>query len=127
MKVGSVIVDISIDQGGCVWGSKATTHEDPIYEFEGKIYCSVANMPGQVSHQSTQALTVATLPYLLKLADEGVIESLTTSYNNGGRFFCGLNTYKGMIIYEAVAKDLDMQSFYKDLKVLLSESSEGAL
>ncbi|MDP2624732.1 MAG: alanine dehydrogenase, partial [Candidatus Peregrinibacteria bacterium] len=60
MKRGAVIVDISIDQGGCLWGSRPTTHENPTYEIEGKIYCSVTNMPGQVARQSTQALTSTT-------------------------------------------------------------------
>lgn len=119
MKRGAVIVDISIDQGGCVWGARATTHEDPIYDIEGRIYCCVANMPGQVARQSTQALTSATLPYLLKLANQGVMETMVDSLKNGGRFARGLNTYKGKITYASVAKDLDMESSYVDPKVSL--------
>lgn len=119
MKRGSVIVDISIDQGGCVWGSRATTHEDPVYDIDGKIYCSVANMPGQVARQSTQALTSVTLPYLLKMANQGVVESMTSSYNVDGRFARGLNTYRGKITYHAVASDLNLEAFYADAKTLL--------
>lgn len=119
MKRGSVIVDISIDQGGCVWGSRPTTHEDPIYDINGRIYCSVTNMPGQVARQSTQALTSATLPYILKMANEGIIELLTESYHATGRFARGLNTYKGKITYKSVASDLDLNNYYEDPKVLL--------
>lgn len=123
MKRGAVIVDISIDQAGCVWGSRVTTHEDPIYEIEGKIFCCVANMPGQVARQSTQALTNATLPYLLKMADNGVIEFLTASYNNSGRFAKGLNTYKGKITYASVAKYLDMEGSYLDPATIFDQGS----
>jgi alanine dehydrogenase len=123
MKRGSVIVDISIDQGGCIWGSKATTHEEPTYEIDGKIYCCVANMPGQVARQSTQALTTATLPHLLEMANQGVIEALSASYNNSGRFAQGLNTFKGKIAYEAVAKDLDMEDQYIDARSALGQCS----
>src|SRR3989339_803797 len=105
MKKGSVIVDVSIDQGGCIWGSRATSHSHPIYEIDGKIYCCVANMPGQVARQSTQALTNAKLPYLLKMANQGIIQSLHQDY----RFARGLNTYQGNITYESVAKDLQME------------------
>ncbi len=119
MKRGAVIVDISIDQGGCVWGARATSHEEPIYEINGRIYCCVANMPGQVARQSTQALTAATLPYLLKLANQGVKETMLESLNNGGRFARGLNTYKGKITYPSVAKDLDLETLYADAKTLL--------
>jgi alanine dehydrogenase len=75
LEEGTVIVDVAIDQGGCIWGSKPTTHKDPIYELDGKIYCCVANMPSQAAKQSTLALTSATFPYLEKIASLG-IESL---------------------------------------------------
>lgn len=123
MKRGAVLVDISIDQAGCIWGSRATTHEEPIYEIDGKIFCCVANMPGQVARQSTQALTNATLPYLLTMANGGVIETLTASYNNSGRFAKGLNTYRGKITYEVVAKDLDMETSYMDPQSLFDQAS----
>lgn len=71
MKKGSVIVDVAIDQGGCFETSKPTTHNDPVYEIDGVIHYSVANMPGAVPLTSTIALTNATLPYALKIADKG--------------------------------------------------------
>ncbi|MFH2060015.1 MAG: alanine dehydrogenase [Pseudomonadota bacterium] len=71
MKKGSVIVDVAIDQGGCFETSRPTTHNDPIYEIDGVIHYSVANMPGAVPLTSTMALTNATLPYALKIADQG--------------------------------------------------------
>lgn len=112
MKEGTVIVDVSIDQGGCIWGSKATTHSNPIYEIYGKIFCSVANMPGQVSRQSTMALTNATLPYLKMIAKDGADALLKSSLAGDGRFARGLNTYKGKITYQAVAKDLALEDQY---------------
>lgn len=115
MQKGAVIVDVAIDQGGCVWGSKPTSHSEPIYEVDGKIFCCICNMPGQVARQSTQALTSATLPYLLHMANEGVIASLQANE----RFAQGLNTYKGHITYESVAKDLEMMQDYKAADSLL--------
>ena len=123
MKRGAILVDISIDQAGCIWGSRATTHEEPTYEIDGKIFCCVANMPGQVARQSTQALTNATLPHLLEMANKGVVETLTASYNNSGRFAQGLNTYKGKITYKAVAEDLDMQDLYVDPRATFDQAS----
>ncbi|HLG25236.1 MAG TPA: alanine dehydrogenase [Candidatus Gracilibacteria bacterium] len=109
MKPGAVIVDVAIDQGGCIWGAKPTSHSDPIYEIDGKIYCCITNMPGQVARQSTQALTHATLPYLKMMVDKGVVESLKESLAADGRFALGLNTYKGKITYQPVAKDLGLE------------------
>lgn len=111
MKNGAVVVDVAIDQGGCIWGSKATTHSNPIYEIDGKIFCCVANMPGQVARQSTQALTSATLPYIIQMAKKGVVKALCKS----DRFAQGLNTYKGNITYQSVAKDLKLEQLYKSL------------
>lgn len=119
MKRGAVIVDVSIDQGGCIWGSKPTSHSEPIYEIEGKIFCCITNMPGQVARQSTQALTHATLSYLKKMAKEGVLEYVCASLETDGRFARGLNTYKGKITYQAVAKDLNLMDRYKDLNELV--------
>lgn len=121
MKDGAVIVDVAIDQGGCVWGSKATTHRHPIYDLYGKIYCCIANMPGQVAHQSTQALTVATLPYLLEMAKNGVLETLKK--NPGLR--SGLNTFHGKITYKIVAKDLDLPNLYEAPEKLLATALAG--
>jgi alanine dehydrogenase len=122
MKQGSVIVDVSIDQGGCVWGSHATTHEDPIYKIGDVIFCCVANMPGQVARQSTQALTGATLPYLLKMADDGVVESVQWSLaHNGGRFARGLNVHAGKLTYRAVAEDLGLAGEYEEVGEVVSK------
>ena len=119
MKDGSVIVDVSIDQGGCIWGSRATSHSQPVFEIYNKIFCCIPNMPGQVSRQSTIALTTATLPYLKKIASEGVEKMLRDSVAGDGRFARGLNAYKGFITYENVAKDLGMLDNYKSVKELV--------
>ena len=72
MKKGAVMVDVAIDQGGCFETSRATTHQDPTYVVDGVVHYCVANMPGGVARSSTMALTNATLPYALALADKGV-------------------------------------------------------
>jgi len=71
MRPGSALVDIAIDQGGCFEDSRPTTHSEPTFEVDGKVFYCVANMPGAVPHTSTYALTNATLPYALALADDG--------------------------------------------------------
>ena len=76
MKPGSVLVDISIDQGGCFEDSRPTTHADPIYQVHDSVFYCVANMPGAVPHTSTYALTNVTLPYALELANQGWREAL---------------------------------------------------
>lgn len=119
MKPGAVIVDVSIDQGGCIWGSKPTSHSEPIYEVDGKIFCCITNMPGQVARQSTQALTSATLPYLKEMAATGVVESMAKSLQYDGRFAQGINTYKGKITYRSVAEDLKLEDRFQDLKGLV--------
>lgn len=121
MKKGSVVVDVSVDQGGCIWGTKPTTHSEPIYYIDGVIFCCVANMPGQVARQSTQALTAATLPYLKMFAKNGIVDAVRTSLNGNGRFAKGLNAYKGSITYPSVAKDLNLVANYKDLRDLIGE------
>lgn len=120
MKTGAVIVDVSIDQGGCIWGSRATSHSEPTYAIEGKIYCCVPNMPGQVSRQSTMALTTATLPYLKAIAKGGPEAAIKKSLAEGGRFARGLNTYQGFITYESVAKDLGLMDKYKAAAELIT-------
>jgi alanine dehydrogenase len=77
MKEHAVLVDVSIDQGGCFETSRPTTHSDPVYEVDGVIHYCVTNMPGAVPITSTYALTNATLPYVLALADRGVREAIT--------------------------------------------------
>ncbi|MFA6992383.1 MAG: alanine dehydrogenase [Candidatus Gracilibacteria bacterium] len=119
MKDGSVIVDVSIDQGGCIWGTRASSHSEPVYNIYGKIYCCIPNMPGQVSRQSTMALTTATLPYLKMIAKEGAEAMIKKSLSTDGRFARGLNAYKGHITYKSVAEDLGMMDIYKDAKDLM--------
>ena len=99
MKRGSVIVDVAIDQGGCVETSKPTTHAEPTYVVDDIVHYCVANMPGGVPRTSTLALNKATLPFLSKLAKEGYQKAL----NNDPNFLSGLNVCKGSVTYEAVA------------------------
>ncbi len=99
MKRGSVIVDVAIDQGGCVETSKPTTHGDPIYIVDDIVHYCVANMPGGVPRTSTFALNQAILPYLIKLANNGYQKALSEDKN----FLAGLNICKGEVTYKAVA------------------------
>ncbi len=99
MKRGSVIVDVAIDQGGCVETSKPTTHSDPTYLVDDVVHYCVANMPGGVPRTSTFALNKATLPFLVKLANKGYQKALTEDKN----FQAGLNVCKGKVTYKAVA------------------------
>ncbi len=99
MKRGSVIVDVAIDQGGCVETSKPTTHRDPTYIVDDVVHYCVANMPGGVPRTSTFALNQATLPYLIKLANKGYQKALSEDKN----FLAGLNVHKGEVTYKAVA------------------------
>jgi alanine dehydrogenase len=99
MKKGSVIVDVAIDQGGCVETAHPTTHSDPVYEIDGVVHYCVANMPGAVPRTSTIALTNATLPYTRMLANKGFDKAVRE--NEG--LAEGVNVYQGAITYEAVA------------------------
>jgi alanine dehydrogenase len=99
MKRGSVIVDVAIDQGGCIETSKPTTHAEPTYIIDDVVHYCVANMPGGVPRTSTIALNNATLPFLLKLANEGYVKALKDDPN----FLAGLNVHKGQVTYKAVA------------------------
>lgn len=105
MKRGAVLVDIAIDQGGCFETSKPTTHEDPIYEIDGIMHYCVANMPGAVPRTSTYALGNVTLPFVMKIANEGV----RTALQNDPHLANGLNVAEGFIAHEAVARDLNME------------------
>jgi alanine dehydrogenase len=102
MKNGSVLVDVAIDQGGCAETSRATTHSDPIYIEESVVHYCVANMPGAVAKTSTMALTNATLPYALQLANRGWLEAL--QQNPGLKN--GLNVYLGQVTNQGIAEDL---------------------
>ena len=99
MKRGSVIVDVAIDQGGCVETSKPTTFNDPTFIVDNVVHYCVANMPGGVPRTSTIALNKATLPYLVKLANKGYQKALKEDKN----FLAGLNVYHGHVTYKAVA------------------------
>ncbi len=99
MKRGSVIVDVAIDQGGCVETSKPTTHADPTYIIDNVVHYCVANMPGGVPRTSTLALNKATIPFLSKLADNGYQKTLKEDKN----FLAGLNLHKGTVTCKAVA------------------------
>jgi alanine dehydrogenase len=101
MKRNAVMVDVSIDQGGCFETSRPTTHSDPTYEVDGITHYCVTNMPGAVPITSTYALTNATMPYVVKLADEGVHRALAS--DDG--FMNGLNVAAGKLTYEPVARD----------------------
>ena len=100
MRQGSVIVDVAVDQGGCIETTHPTTHENPIYVVEGVIHYAVANMPGAVPRTSTLALTNATLPYVLQLANKGWKQAL----KDNAALRKGLNIVDGKITHHAVAK-----------------------
>ena len=104
MKRGSVLVDISIDQGGCFETSRPTTHDNPVYEIDGVIHYCVANMPGAVARTSAFALNNATLPFVLKLASQGAEAAMAADPHLAN----GLNVSGGKIRHRAVAEALDL-------------------
>ena len=99
MRDGSVLVDISVDQGGCFESTRPTTHSDPIFEVNGSLFYCVANMPGAVPHSSTHALVNATLPYVLDIANHGWREAVTADPSLAE----GVNVVGGSVVYEPVA------------------------
>jgi alanine dehydrogenase len=104
MKSGAVLVDIAIDQGGCFDDSQPTTHDDPTFAVHDTLFYCVANMPGAVPRTSTYALTNATMPYLLKLADKG----WRAACRSDPALAAGLSTHEGALLSEQVAADLDL-------------------
>jgi alanine dehydrogenase len=106
MKPGSVLVDIAIDQGGCFENSRPTTHDDPTFTVHNSTYYCVANMPGAVSQTSTQALTNATLPYVLQIADRGWLEAVRASEPLSR----GVSTHDGALYNREVAEALGYDS-----------------
>lgn len=104
MKDGAVLVDISIDQGGCFENSRPTTHSDPTFVIDGIVYYCVANMPGAVAHTSTYALNNATLPFAVALANKGWKKACQDDPHLAN----GINIQGGNVTFEAVAKDLDL-------------------
>jgi alanine dehydrogenase len=104
LKPGAALVDVAIDQGGCFETSRATTHQDPIYEVDGIMHYCVANMPGAVARTSTLALGNATMPFLLALADKGWKRACADDKH----LLAGLNTHKGKLTYAAVGAALGL-------------------
>jgi alanine dehydrogenase len=99
MTDGSVVVDVAVDQGGCIETCRPTTHDDPTFVEEGIVHYCVANMPGAVPNTSTFALTNVTLKYALDIADRGVVGAVKADT----ALALGVNTWDGMCTYEAVA------------------------
>jgi len=114
MKPGSVLVDISIDQGGCFEDSRPTTHDEPTYRVHGSVFYCVANMPGSVPHTSTYALTNVTLPYAVELANHGWRDAL----RRDPALALGLNTHDGEITYGPVADAHELA--HRDVAEVLS-------
>lgn len=108
MQRGSVLVDVSIDQGGCIETSRPTSHSDPVYEKHGVIHYCVTNMPGAYPRTSTIALTSATLPYVTQLADQGI-----DALREDDGFAKGVNTYAGYVTSQPVAEALQQMSRFK--------------
>ncbi len=113
MKKGSVMVDVAIDQGGCFETSKATTHTEPTYVVDGIVHYCVANMPGAVAKTSTLALTNATLPYALEIANKGWERACRENHE----IKPGVNVIQGKVTYKGVAEAFDME--YVDIDLIL--------
>ncbi len=113
MKPGAVLVDVAIDQGGCFETSKATTHGDPIYTVDGVVHYCVANMPGAVPKTSTMALTNATLPYAVQIANKGWEKAM----KENPEIKLGANVIKGKVTYRGVADAFDLE--YTPIEELL--------
>ncbi|MBW1858571.1 MAG: alanine dehydrogenase [Deltaproteobacteria bacterium] len=113
MKPGSVIVDVAVDQGGCVETTCSSTHSDPINVVDGVLHYGVSNMPGAVPRTSTYALSNATLPYLMQLLEEGI----PSAFRKDPALAKGVNVYQGKVTYEAVAEALDLE--YTPLESML--------
>ena len=104
MQPGSVIVDVAIDQGGCIATSRETTHTDPVLTIHGVQHYAVGNMPGAVPFTSTEALVSVTLPYILAIAGRGLVEAVT----DRPELVSGLNTVAGSVCHPGVAKALGL-------------------
>ncbi|MBP9743429.1 MAG: alanine dehydrogenase, partial [Burkholderiales bacterium] len=113
MKPGSVLVDVAIDQGGCFETAMATTHQDPTYVVDGVVHYCVANMPGAVATTSTLALTNATLPFVVELANKGWREAIKSNHH----LKAGLNICESAVTYEAVARNLGYSYINPDILI----------
>jgi alanine dehydrogenase len=120
MQPGSVIVDVSIDQGGCIETARPTSHSDPVYVEQGVIHYCVTNMPGAYPRTSTVALTTATLPYARHLADRGL-----AALREDSGLAKGVNTYAGAITCRAVAESLGRPEAFRTLEQLLPDLTHG--
>jgi alanine dehydrogenase len=105
MRPGTVLVDVAVDQGGCIETCKPTTHQDPTYIIDDVVHYCVANMPGAVPYTSTLALTNATLPYAIQLAEKGWVKAC----QENRELAIGLNIIKGDVVYDAVAQAFDLE------------------
>jgi len=108
-----VIVDVAVDQGGCIETTKPTTHSQPTYYVENVLHYGVTNMPGAVPRTSTFALTNVTLPFALTLAKHGAVEA----FKRDAHLKNGVNTYRGKVTYQAVAIDQGLE--YTSVETLL--------
>jgi alanine dehydrogenase len=104
MKKGSVLIDVAIDQGGCFETSRPTTHNDPVYTVDGIVHYCVTNMPGAVAKTSTMALTNATLPYAVHIADKGWKQAM----RDNPEIARGANVINGSITYRSIAEAFSM-------------------
>jgi len=110
MKRGAVIVDVAVDQGGCIETTRPTTHSEPIFEIDGVVHYCVANMPGAVPRTSTYALTNVTLPYVFRVAQHGLKEAL----RNDPALALGLNIHAGKVVHPAVAESQGLPSVARE-------------
>jgi alanine dehydrogenase len=105
MEAGSVIVDVAVDQGGCIETTQPATHSNPIQVVDGVLHYGVTNIPGAVPRTSTYALSNATLPYIIKLAEGGITQTI----GRDAALAKGVNIHRGKVTYEAVAKAFGME------------------
>ena len=114
MEAGSVVVDVSVDQGGCIETIRPSTHSDPVYMEEGVVHYGVTNMPGAVPRTSTYALSNATLPYFMELAEQDILPAI----QRNKALVKGVNTYSGKVTYDAVAETFELE--YTPLESIIS-------
>ncbi|NNG06881.1 MAG: alanine dehydrogenase [Desulfobacteraceae bacterium] len=114
MEAGSVVVDVSVDQGGCIETIRPSTHSDPVYTEEGVLHYGVTNMPGAVPRTSTYALSNATLPYFMELAEHDILPAI----RKDDALAKGVNTYLGKVTYDAVAETFELE--YTPLESIVS-------
>mgnify|MGYP003960928629 FL=1 len=113
LKPGAALVDVAIDQGGCFETSRATTHENPVYEVDGIMHYCVANMPGAVARTATLALNNATSPFVIALADKGWMQACVDDPN----LLNGLNIHAGQVTYAAVGEALGLPTAAPNLQL----------